>query len=78
MSRRLIGLVVLEDFVSWVLHPLYRLSRKSTLSPDRTFPSLFKEGGTEVFLREKKLPFQNFFAGLLHTAGKKLYVLFES
>ena len=36
-------------FISWVLHLSYRLSSKSVLSPDKTFPSLLKEGGTEVF-----------------------------
>ena len=36
-------------FVPWVLHLSYRQSNKSALSPDQTFPSLLKEGGTEVF-----------------------------
>ena len=40
-------------FASWVLHLLYRLSSKSTLSPDQTFPSLLKEGGRGVFVRKE-------------------------
>ena len=46
--------------MSWLLHPSYRLLSKSALSLGRTFPSLLKEGGTEVFSWEKKLTMSQF------------------
>ena len=36
-------------FVSWVLHLSYKLLSKSASFPDQTFPSLLKEGCTQVF-----------------------------
>ena len=60
-------------FVSWVLHPSYRLSSKPALSQDRTFSFLLKEGGTEVFSWEKSYPCHKFCTGLLHTNEEKSF-----
>ena len=54
---------------SYIHHTCYRVNLPHLQI--ELFPSLLKEGGTEVFSWEKSFPCHNFFAGLPHTVWKK-------